>query len=739
MPRVAVVQDGTEFARQTDADITGYFERCCETLSADGPRFTSRTFTDEAVGSLLHSIDPQEYACLVIASNALSSGQIERAVLRRKADLRGYLVRGGGLVVLHQLCDSLEAVLPEDLCPMLVDRRAGRGTGRARAYDPTDLILNYPSTVDLQPFTDGGFGIGPPSLFYKSLRPELPEGLKPILTYGDEVLITRTYDHADERVVVTTLPLDWQRALDLLANAIRYACAGQPRRLVWQEKAGAHGKLLTQWLTIDGAASVRLVPESGQEIPAPERWLLDNVDVVVVAPSRLESIRRRDEVRHFLSRGGTLVSADDSHQPVSQITALVGAYTERVRASHLYGELRATGGWQAVDFAFELRNIATALAFLWDNTANRSAGAVNPAELDTLRSAVEERLRDARHREDLSSSLAHVQSLAFLSGGRTLDHDLVDWMLDDPRRKRFDVGLQIRAVRSLALREPDPTLASDAAAALEGDEGASSLAAVIRVLDAVATLDQAELFASPAAATCELTARFCDVLERARPEPGVGWLSVEATADATRGLVAILRHLPPDEVDLAARAADRVGAAVGVLRPASRHYERSRKGVAWLARVTHAVILADRYFPIGLERLASLDWPDQSPGEPSTGDHDGSLLERLASENKVLRERQRELEQDQLAARVGRSVATAGGAVLVAVPFSYVLIRVGFESIWALLGNVTVLLTMLLGIVAGVFTLLTRYRLLARPAMRLHQWIGETVPVLSALSKLRRK
>jgi len=744
VPRFAVIQDGTELARQTDADITGCYEECSELLSADGTPFAVTVFTDEAVGFLLDRIDPGEYQCLVIASNALNSGQVEQAVERRKTELRRYLDRGGGIVVLHQATESLAAVLPEDLCPDIVDRASERGRDSADSavpYDADDVLLHYPATVAVDRFFDGGFAVGPPSLFYKDLRAEsLPETLKPVLVYGDEVLVARTYDHVPERVVVATLPLDWQRAVDLLSNAIRYAALGGPRRLVWRQEGASRRQMLIQWLSLDGGASVRPMPGEGDALGPTERWLLENVDMVVVPPSCIDAVKPREEVHRFLDLGGTLLSTDDvAERSGSEVRAFVGAYTERLLATRLYGELRAVRGWEAVDFAFELRNIVTALAFLATNPANRTRAAVSTEELKALKEAVRERLRDERHREDLSSSIAHVQSLAFLSGDTPVDHELLDWMAGDPRRERFDVGIQIRAVTALGLRRPDPGFADAALQALRDQAEPASLAPVVRVLDAVAVVDQAGMFEGDHDVVRELTELVCDLLEQQPPEPGVGWLSVEATADVTRGLIALLNWLPVEDTDLAARVTDRVGAAITVLRQAFRRYERNRKAVAWLARLTHAVVLVDRRFPIGLQRLASLEWPGTSPEEMATGGAERSLLEHLAVENKTLRDRENEFEDAQLAARIGRGAATLGATAAVAVPFVYVLVQVGFESIWALLGNVTVLLTALLGIVAGLFTLLGRWHLLAGPAVKVLDWIGEAVPLLSGLSKLRRK
>jgi hypothetical protein len=738
VPRIAVIQDGTELARQTDADVAGCFERCCELLSADGGTFTAQVFTDDSVGYLLEHADSGEYQCLVLASNALISEQVGHALERSQDKLRKYLDHGGGLVVLHQLVDSLAIALPDDLCPALADRVSPRGEDQAVARDPGDVLLNYPEQVSLEQYRDGEIMAGPPSLFYKALRPDsLPEKLRPIVGYRDEILLARTYDHVPERVVVCSLPLDWQGRVELLANTIRFGSAGRPKRLVWRERTGAHSAMLVRWLSMDGGASVRPIPGPGRPIESVDRWLLGNVDVAVMPPDRLEAASDWPEVRRFLAAGGTLLTADRAvPQPASKIVALVGEYAERRLAARLYGELRAVRDWDAVDYAFELRNIVIALALLWMDPANHTKIAIGPDELQRLARPLRDRLRDASHREDLSSSIAHAQSLAFLSGDQPLDIQL-GWMSGDPRQHRYDVGLQIRAVHALASRNPDPGFVASAAQGLRDNPDLVSVASVIRVLDAIAVLDQARLLGDEPGAARDLTELVCGFLERLAGESGAGWLSVEATADVARGLIALLDRLASGDAALADRASDLLGMAVSVLRQAFGRYERNRKGVAWLARLTHAVVRAERSYPMGLQRLATLDWPERSDDDQQAIGVGLPLLEHLALENKALRDREREFDGDRLAARVGRAAASIGVTALVAAPFGYVLVRVGFKSGWALLGNITVLLTMLLGIAAGAFTLLARWNLLARPARRVYEWIISTIPVLSWLGKAR--
>ncbi len=731
--RIAVIQDGTELVRQTDADVADCYERCCALLSADGTNFTSQTFTDDTVGNLLEHIDPDEHRCLVLASNALISERIEYALTRSAEQLRHYLAAGGGLIILHQLVDSLAGVLPDDLCPGLADRKSARSALRATAHDQDDLLLNYPERVALADYYDGDAAPGPPSLFYKALRtPSLPEKLMPVITYNDEILLARSYDHVPERIVIATMPLDWQCRVELLANAIRFACLGRPRRLIWRQ-TGAHEAVLVRWLSMDGGTSVRPVPDPGAIAPA-ERWLLRTVDVVFAPHSRLDAIRTEPEVRQFLTGGGTLMTHDQPPgDTASRVISVVGNYAERRLANRMYGELRAVRGWEAVDYAFELRNIVIALCLLWNDPANHSDVAVGPDELARLKPLLRERLTSPTHREDLSSSIALVQSLAFLSQPEPLDPRLYEWMSADPRRRRFDVGLQIRAVTALATRQPDPGFVTAAAAALGKQANLGSVAPVIRVLDTVAVLDQAGLLdCEPAAVRdlAELAAGYLDT--QPADQAADGWLSVEATADAVRGLVVLLERLGSGEPALEERLADSLGQAMSVLRQSFGRYEANRKGVAWLAGLTHAVVTAQRLFPIGLQRLASLDWPERSDDDQQAIGTGLPLLEHLAVENKALRDRERQFDAERRAARAGRAAVTLGALALFAGPLAYAFVQLGFASVWGLAGN-TVLLTALAGTLAFALTMLNRWNLLAQPAVRVLDWITANVPPLSRL------
>src|SRR5205085_562537 len=160
--------------------------------------------------------------------------------------------------------------------------------------------------------------------------------------------------------------------------------------------------------------------------------------------------------------------------------------------------------------------------------------------LASLTSAVRSRLENRSDREDISSSIVHAQTLAHLCAPSPIDASLVDWMTQDRRTERVDVALQIRAVRAVALRRPDANLAADMLTMVERAGTQLSLAATVRLLDAIAIADQGGVLQAPGDVVSELTRAMCSRLESFVPDEHIGWLSVEGTSDITLGLTALL-------------------------------------------------------------------------------------------------------------------------------------------------------------------------------------------------------
>jgi hypothetical protein len=753
MARFAVVQNGTDVARSSWADTAECYRACARLASDDITVLTPEFYADDAAESLLATLDPDELACLVLTSNALTSGQVMRGVTRHLDRLHEYIDNGGGLLVLHQWLDSLAPVVPAHLCPPMFTRRSqAPDPAGVHTHRRDDLLLHFPEPVDIDGLRDGGHENGPDWFYFKAFDvATLPSELKAVLVGGDgEAVLVRTDDHRHERVVLCTPLLDWQGRTALLANAIRWAAFGTPHRLLRRSPEAAAMTLLDRWLCTDGRCTVSVGTGA---VSDSERWLLTDpeslVDMFVVPQVDVAELQTEDSVQRFLRRGGTMLTADAAGAPIGQVTAYVGDYVQRDLAASLYAEMRAVDGWLSVESAFDIRNIAGAVVLLWADPPNRTPRAVSPDELARLREEISARLMEPRHREDVASSIALAQTYALLRGEANPDLALVDWMADRPLARSFEVRLQLDAVTAGWCGKQAGGFLRDAAAALAAQPALASVSPVVRLLDSVALLDQLGLLPEDADGAAALAAAVVDRLDAFALVPETGWSSLEATADVVRGLVALLERLDPDQDDLERRLSAFTVAGADVLRRALRRYERNVRGVAWRARLTHALVIADRASPVALQRLATLEWPSDGARTGSPTAAERSLVEHLAGENKRLAEagaalrrtladQQEKLNEQRRSIVVGQATATWVPTLVLGAVGITAAVLVGSSSVWELLANVGVLLTALVTVLTLLYTWLARSGLLSPRATAIQKALeASAVPLITTLGRVK--
>ncbi|WP_140416518.1 hypothetical protein [Arthrobacter globiformis] len=764
MGTIAVIQNGTDVSRSSWADVAAdHFHEAVRLLSDGVISANVEFFADDEAGHLLASLDTNDVVCVVFATNSLTSDRVSRAVAKNLKNLHAYINRGGGLVLLHQWVNSLSSVLPNNLCPAM-------GTRTSPAPDPEpvrppqsdgtdDIVLHYPIQVSLDKLRDDGFDAGPSWLFFKALEwRTLPDLFKPVLVRNEaEAVLVRTKDHTAHRVVVCTPLFDWQGNTAMLANLIRWAAFGPPMRLLHIGENPAPRKLLHWWLGSDGSSAVSGLPGKPGELSKAERWLLTNpqsqVELFVVPPEDLPLMQHNAEILLFLERGGTvLTTASENEFPATRITAYVGRYTQRERARNLYARLRAVNGWDTVESAFQLRNIAAALTFLWTDPSNHTPGAISPGEINGLVGEILERLAIRRHQEDVSSSIALGQVVALLGSPKQQDLHLVETMLERKSAGQFDVRLQILALRIGWTRDAGQDYLKEVHAALvKAAPHLSRAAPVVRILDSIALLHQLGLLRTDPECVNALGELIADQLARFAPQPEVGWTSVEATADVVRGVLAILDLLGKGYPQASQRLAEHAvsGAQVVLYELGRETPGPDARDAARRARLTHALLLATEYFPVGLQRLTSLRWPDSSATTAAVSSTKGTLIDHLTVENKRLRDLQREtvaasvakdaqLSQERLATTVGQVAATWLPTLLLITAGIMVAVEVGSDSWQGLLGNVGLLVSALLTLLGFWFDRLNKWHLLAKPGQRLLHGLKNVVePLLGSLGKLK--
>jgi len=216
-------------------------------------------------------------------------------------------------------------------------------------------------------------------------------------------------------------------------------------------------------------------------------------------------------------------------------------------------------------------------------------------------------------------------------------------------------------------------------------------------------------------------------------------MSIEASADIARGIVALLGRIPAHDSPFARRLAAHLATCVVTLRQAVGQYDRDASAVAWLARVIHAIILADASFPLGVQRLASLKWPLEGGLAEVASGWEESLIATLAAQNSDFRRRNHELDRERLAARVGRATATVVSTAVLASVAVLLFLKLGTKSPLGVLANLAWLLSTLLASLGATFQLLNHWDLLAAPAQPALAWAKKATEVLPDFGKFKSR
>jgi hypothetical protein len=666
--RIALIQDGTEVARQSYADVATTFANACATIPAQDNSWEIDAYADESVAYFLDGLTPKMCSCVVVASNALLSESVRSALRNGIDELHRYIAQGGGLVVLHQLVDDIGWLLPYEMEIRLIDRQT-TAEMTARSQDQDDVLLWFPHQVDPTDLKDapprargetidGTISNAPKRMYWRYFEAtDLEARLKPVLRFGDnEWVIARSDTTARENVVLCSIPLDWHGRSDLIANLLTYAARGKPDRLVW--RAGeARDQKLEALVDARHSAAFRPMPDFSSPVPSIDAWLLRQVHYCVVPNGEsLDVLARLDVGREFVEGGGALVAVKPHDLGnVTWVDALLGSQLERSAIPEFYTELHAIDGWQTPAYAFELRNIVSMLHLAWESPIDCRV-AISPSSLVDVKKEVRRRLDDRVHREDFGSSLALAQAYWLMGASSKEATQATDWLHERLTGRTWDVQIQVGSIR-LRIDRGDP---SDFLCAIErhiADE-TTTVAAVARVCDAVA-------FCGLGPGDVDLRRAASALARRLDSEPmptDAGWLSAEATADISRGLAALHRVLPADADERDALEYHMISAQ-RALRAVLPRYERVPKGIAWRARIVEALILIDRELPPSLDRLGPLMSLDQSPSDSHSAD---GVARHLADANLKLRERIDSLSHDQVAAHIGRVIANflAAAAIL---------------------------------------------------------------------------
>jgi hypothetical protein len=207
--------------------------------------------------------------------------------------------------------------------------------------------------------------------------------------------------------------------------------------------------------------------------------------------------------------------------------------------------------------------------------------------------------------------------------------------------------------------------------------------------------------------------------------------------------------LPQQHSGERSQLAAHIATGAAALARSRSEYQRDPKGVALLARTVQALIVVDQSFPLGLQRMASLEWPDDDV--TGSGDRvDRELTQHLALENEQERSARRALQgeldtanqearEQRTAVWLGQCTATLGPVLGLAATAWYLLELIGWETVGGLLANLAIVASAMAALLGGWFKLLSRHRLLMGAAERGHRWMSEKgIPLLTSTGKIKR-
>lgn len=589
--RIAIIVDGLESTRQFHSDNGDAIRDACRKVRAGNASVEVEVFRDSQVDHLLEGLADSDISALFFASNSFrhSGGRVAQAVNRHRGDITEFLRAGRGLVVLHQFGDSIAPIeLPNGVDIRFVPAGAGalapiQAKSGASRDDP---ILNYPIDIDdleLELSSEGQLG---DMVSWLAVDPEAMEGLDPVLVAANgDVLLGRSSDAFSWRVVVCALPLDWHRASSLLLNIAQFVTTGSPECIVWPSATGVESSPLAPALSqlgsthVVGLESLR-GPRTEWLLTRPALHLVNVEDESVPIPASFLTAARQ---------GGVVLTARSLEGgDVTHFTGLIGSRRKEL-AQDFFSDLAAdpNGVLESGD-PFPLRNVVLAAQYFFESfphlrnawSPRQEAGFVR-----SLGALIQPGMT-------ITSVLATVQTLT--AAGAPPVHlkraqSLVAELAPDDRGTRA-----LTLACSVAL---DRASFDDLLAAI-GEIPFSELNAplAIRLLDWIGFLHLTLGKEATPARVGESVHRLIQSAETSESE-GL-WLSVEGTASVIFGVMAAIT-MSGDATLLSVTMR-------GLMRLRREYADHGSDAasLSTMARVAHALAVAERIAPLVVDRIA---------------------------------------------------------------------------------------------------------------------------------------
>lgn len=225
MYRVALIQNESEMMRYGWSDIKAAFNK---------DNYILDSYTSENISSLFAKINDDCYDALIVAMNACKNQKINSALSSQKNEsIKYFLSQHKGLYIGYQARVPQIDFLPDEYDISFLDRKENSNEGRLKFYHNNISILSFPNNINKTDVTkqciENNFVEG---IYWTHIVSNTREKFDVVIAdnlYAEErPLVFSSRGDIPARIIISTIPIEWQGHDKLFENILHYIIEGRP-------------------------------------------------------------------------------------------------------------------------------------------------------------------------------------------------------------------------------------------------------------------------------------------------------------------------------------------------------------------------------------------------------------------------------------------------------------------------------------------------------------------------------
>ncbi|MGE0088544.1 MAG: hypothetical protein AB7S50_03610 [Bacteroidales bacterium] len=276
MYRIALVQNESEMMRYGWADIKPSLERT---------NYIIDTYTSENITSLSSKLKDDKYDAIFIAMNACKNIIINAFLTEEKdKSISKFLSQNKGLYIGYQArMDSID-FLPKQYAISFKNRHENSNEGNLQFHSHNNTsVLNYPhiiSSTEIKNQCNSNDRVE--GIYWSSINLDKSEKYDILISDSQNseirpLLITSRLD-LPSRIIISTLPIEWQGHNNLFNNITNYITEGKPEIAIVTKKGAAS----QNFKYLISSAKIRKL--------AVKVYQLDSIDKLTILPKNIHDI-----------------------------------------------------------------------------------------------------------------------------------------------------------------------------------------------------------------------------------------------------------------------------------------------------------------------------------------------------------------------------------------------------------------------------------------------------------------